>query len=78
MSFQVLKLVYGLIELVDVWKSYGASQVLKGVNLNVREGEFISIRGKSGVGKPRFSSWLGSWRSRTEVKLSFSEELPTD
>ena len=71
MSFQALKLVYGLIELVDVWKSYGASQVLKGVNLNVREGDFISIRGKSGVGKTTLLKLVGLLEEpdRGEVKL---------
>jgi len=71
MSFQALKLVYGLIELVDVWKSYGASQVLKGVNLNVREGDFISIRGKSGVGKTTLLKVVGLLEepNRGEVKL---------
>jgi putative ABC transport system ATP-binding protein len=66
-----LKLVYGLIELVDVWKSYGASQVLKGVNLNVREGDFISIRGKSGVGKTTLLKLVGLLEepNRGEVKL---------
>jgi putative ABC transport system ATP-binding protein len=63
--------VYGLIELVDVWKSYGASQVLKGVNLNVREGDFISIRGKSGVGKTTLLKLVGLLEepNRGEVKL---------
>jgi putative ABC transport system ATP-binding protein len=71
MSFQALKLVYGLIELVDVWKSYGASQVLKGVNLNVREGDFISVRGKSGVGKTTLLKLVGLLEEpdRGEVKL---------
>jgi ABC-type lipoprotein export system ATPase subunit len=40
-----------IIELVNVHRSYGASEVLKGVNLTVKQGDFISIRGKSGVGK---------------------------
>jgi putative ABC transport system ATP-binding protein len=40
-----------VLELVDVHKSFGQTEVLKGVNLQVKEGEFISIRGKSGAGK---------------------------
>jgi len=39
--------VKGLIELYKVSKSYGAIEALKDINLTVREGEFISIGGKS-------------------------------
>lgn len=35
----------------NVWKSYGALQVLKGLNLNVLSGETLVILGRSGVGK---------------------------
>jgi len=40
-----------LVELIDVHKSYALTEVLKGVNLTVKQGDFVSIRGKSGVGK---------------------------
>ncbi len=39
------------LELTDVRKSFGALQVLKGVSLQVREGEVLSIIGASGSGK---------------------------
>lgn len=40
-----------LIEFVDVHKSFGSQDVLKGINLSIYEGETISIIGKSGIGK---------------------------
>jgi len=60
-----------LIEVINVWKSYGAIQVLKDVNLNVREGDFISIRGKSGVGKTTLLKIIGLLEApdKGEVKL---------
>jgi len=39
------------IELVDVHKSFGAKEVLKGFTLDVREGETLSVIGGSGSGK---------------------------
>ncbi|MEM2815888.1 MAG: ABC transporter ATP-binding protein [Candidatus Bathyarchaeia archaeon] len=48
-----------LIELHNVWKNYGGSEILRGVNLTVDEGEFISIRGKSGVGKTTLLRIIG-------------------
>lgn len=63
--------MHSLIELVDVWKSYGAIDVLRGVNLNVKEGDFISIRGKSGVGKTTLLKIIGLLETpeRGELKL---------
>lgn len=39
------------VELRDVKKSYGANQVVHGIDLQVRQGEFIVILGPSGCGK---------------------------
>ncbi len=38
-------------KLVNIEKSYGKTQVLKGLDLTIEEGEFVVVRGKSGVGK---------------------------
>jgi phospholipid/cholesterol/gamma-HCH transport system ATP-binding protein len=40
-----------IIQLVDVWKSFGSQQILKGVNLPVAEGKTTVIVGGSGQGK---------------------------
>ncbi|KQR81780.1 peptide ABC transporter ATP-binding protein [Burkholderia sp. Leaf177] len=40
-----------LIELVDVHKSFGATEVLKGVSMSIRRGETACIIGPSGSGK---------------------------
>ena len=48
-----------IIELVNVHKSYGLTEVLKGVNLTVKQGDFISVRGKSGVGKTNLFKIIG-------------------
>lgn len=40
-----------LIQFIDVSKSFGASHVLKGLNLSIYKGEIIVIIGKSGTGK---------------------------
>ncbi len=39
------------IELCDVWKSFGALAVCKGVNLSVARGELVCLIGASGSGK---------------------------
>jgi putative ABC transport system ATP-binding protein len=48
-----------IVELVNVSKSYGSAPVLKNINLIVEEGEFIVVRGKSGMGKTTLFKILG-------------------
>lgn len=40
-----------MIVVHDLWKSYGNTMVLKGLNLEIYEGETLVILGRSGVGK---------------------------
>lgn len=65
-----------MIELVDLWKRYSTAEVLKGINLTIKEGEFISVRGKSGVGKTTLLKIIGLLEppSQGEVKL-FGESV---
>lgn len=55
---------YWMIELKDVQKYYRSgnlkSTVLRGVNLNVKQGEYIAIMGKSGSGKSTMLNLLGT------------------
>jgi phospholipid/cholesterol/gamma-HCH transport system ATP-binding protein len=40
-----------VIEVVDLWKSFGETQVLKGINLSIADGETFVVLGGSGSGK---------------------------
>jgi phospholipid/cholesterol/gamma-HCH transport system ATP-binding protein len=40
-----------MIKVTDLWKSYNHNMVLKGLNLEIKEGETVVILGRSGVGK---------------------------
>ncbi len=41
----------GALDLKSITKSFGATEVIKGVNLEVKEGEFCVFVGPSGCGK---------------------------
>lgn len=49
-----------MIKAVNIQKSYGDLKVLKGVNLEVKSGEVISIVGDSGAGKTTLLQILGT------------------
>jgi cell division transport system ATP-binding protein len=54
-----------MIEIQNVSKVYGTTQVLEEINLAIQSGEFVSLVGQSGVGKS------------TLIKLLIREEEPT-
>lgn len=49
-----------MLKLSDIYFSYGEIQVLKGINLDVKKGEIISIVGASGAGKTTLLHILGT------------------
>ena len=49
-----------MIEVKNIYKSFGTLEVLKGVNLTVKKGEIVSIIGKSGAGKTTLLQIIGT------------------
>jgi len=55
------------IVLKDVWKAYnGTNYVLRGINLSVKQGEYVVIQGKSGAGKSTLLRIMGLLESTTK------------
>ena len=66
------------IEFNKVRKTYGKDTTLvhaiRGIDLKIKQGEFIAILGKSGSGKSTFLSLLGGLEQPTEGDILWNEE----
>jgi len=62
-----------LIELRDIWKTYtmGNNKIhaLQGLNLTVKEGEFLAVMGPSGSGKSTAMNMIGALDRPTKGKI---------
>src|SRR5947207_5243356 len=67
-----------MIQLRQIKKSFhdkaGVNEVLRGVDLDVREGEFVSIMGPSGAGKSLLLSILGMYDSAWQGEYSLLDQ----
>ena len=63
------------ISLKNVNKSFGAHHVLKDINLNINEGDFICIFGKSGGGKTTLLNIIGTLESYDSGDMSSFAKL---
>lgn len=63
-----------MIEGIGLSKSYGSLQVLKSVNISIKQGEIVSITGPSGAGKSTLLQLLGTLEHPQEGELLYNGE----
>lgn len=71
------------VSILSLVKSYGKTEALKGISLNIKQGEFVSLLGPSGCGKSTTLKCLAGFEEITDGRILFdnrdiSRKLPED
>ncbi|GES52529.1 ATP-binding protein [Rhizobium sp. NBRC 114257] len=64
-----------LVEAIDVHKSFGSLEVLKGINLSVDKGEVVCLLGPSGSGKSTFLRCINHLERMTAGRILVDGQL---
>lgn len=62
-----------VLQASNIYKSYGALEILKGVNVDIQRGEIVSIVGKSGAGKSTLLHILGTLDAADKGNLNIAD-----
>jgi multiple sugar transport system ATP-binding protein len=66
------------LELNDIHKSFGTTDVLKGIDLTVNDGEFVAFVGPSGCGKSTLLRLICGLDEITSGQMAIDEEIVND
>jgi multiple sugar transport system ATP-binding protein len=66
------------IVLKDLWKKYGDVEAVKGVNLEIKDGEFFSFLGPSGCGKTSTMRMIAGLEEITSGEIWIGDRLVND
>lgn len=61
-----------MIDVIDLKKSFGKNEVLKGINININKGDVVVVIGPSGSGKSTFLRCLNCMEDPTGGKIVFN------
>ncbi len=67
-----------ILKLHNIHKSFGTLAVLKGISLEVREGETIAITGKSGEGKSTLLHIIGTLEKPSAGTIEICGQMPLE
>ena len=64
-----------IIELKNISKNFEDQQVLKGIDLNIYENEFLTLLGPSGCGKTTLLRIIGGFEEPSNGQLILTERI---
>src|ERR671919_3141560 len=63
--------MHELLQIKQIKKKYGSTQVLNGINLTINTGEIVSLLGINGAGKTTLSSIIATLHPATEGDILY-------
>ena len=66
------------VKLTDIYKKYGTSEVVHGVNLSIHSGEFVVFVGPSGCGKSTLLRMVAGLEEITSGTIEIGDEIVND
>ena len=68
----------GTVQIRDVRKSYGAVQVLRGVSIDIKDGEFVALVGPSGCGKSTLLRMIAGLETISAGDIAIGDRVMND
>ncbi|GEO86922.1 MULTISPECIES: ABC transporter ATP-binding protein [Alphaproteobacteria] len=66
------------VELRNVWKKFGPVEVIKGVSIDLEDGEFVVLVGPSGCGKSTLLNLIAGLETLTSGEIRIGDKLVND
>ncbi|WP_416798444.1 ABC transporter ATP-binding protein [Ciceribacter azotifigens] len=66
------------VELRNVWKKFGSVEVIKGVDIDIEDGEFIVLVGPSGCGKSTLLNLVAGLETLTSGDIRIGDDVVND
>ena len=67
-----------ILEVKDLTKSFGATEVLKGITFELEEGKVLSVIGSSGSGKTTLLRCINGLETATSGKITVNSQTVFD
>ncbi|MCV6608911.1 MAG: ABC transporter ATP-binding protein [Campylobacterales bacterium] len=67
-----------MIDLKNIGKKFGNSEVLKNISFQVKEGEIVALLGKSGSGKSTILNIIAGFENPTEGSVNYRDKILVD
>ena len=64
-----------MIDVINLRKSFGDLEILKGINITINKGDIVAVLGPSGSGKSTFLRCLIVWKIRHPEALFLKESI---
>ena len=61
------------VQINDLWKTWGDFSAIRGANLTINDGEFLTLLGESGCGKTTTLRCIAGLETPTQGKISFGD-----